>query len=250
MRRFLELVVFYVRSIATSFWLLLAALISLPLGLISFGNVKNNYRFMRIYGPLGRWILGLKVEERGVENLLAYRPCIYVANHQSGADIPLLGYIYPPGTVVIGKWELIFIPFWGLMFFSFGNIGIHRKNKSHSVAGLGQALKRMREKNCSIFLMPEGTRNASGEGLLPFKKGAFHMAIEAQVPIVPSVCASLGSIVNQKKKISHSASIVIETLPPIETKGMTLADVDRLRDLVREKMGEALARINRESVIR
>ena len=248
MKRFFELIQFYVRLTLTFLWIFIASLISLSFAVVRFGNVDNNRLFGYVYGPIACFILGIKVVREGAEHLNAYQPCIYVGNHQSGIDMAVMQPLFPRNTVMIGKKEVIYVPIWGLMYFAFGNIGIDRKDKKNAVAMLDQVVEKLKEKNCSVWLMPEGTRNQSGEGLLPFKKGAFHMAIQAQRPVVPILAASLGRFVNFKTKTAKGGELRIRMLPPIHTKGMTVADVDLLTTTTREKMLVALEEMNRLSV--
>ena len=101
----------------------------------------------------------------------------------------------------------------------------------------------LQEKDTSIWVFPEGTRNL-GQTLLPFKKGAFQMAITAAVPIVP-VCVSTYS---QHLKLNrwHSADIQIRSLPAIPTAGMTLDDMPRLMEMCREQMRDCIEAMDRE----
>lgn len=248
MNRFIDLIQFYVRLILTIVWMLIASILSFPIAIFRWGNVDNNRYFGYIYGAVARWILGIKLVVQGEEHVKAHQPCIYTANHQSGIDMAVMQTVYPPNTVMIGKKEVIYIPIWGLLYFAFGNIGIDRSDKKNALAGLNSAVEQMKKKNCSIFLMPEGTRNKTGEGLLPFKKGAFHMAIQTQRPIVPVVAASMGRFVNFSTRTAKGGLYYVRVLPPIETKGMTLSDIDRLSQATREKMLEALNELNRLSV--
>src|SRR4029079_18657026 len=95
---------------------------------------------------------------------------------------------------------------------------------------------KMHTEGLCIAMMPEGTRNKEGKGLLPFKKGPFHLAILAQVPIIPVVSSPLKDIASWKYKVLKGGTIHMTVLPPIPTKGMTDGDVDRLSNTVREKM--------------
>ena len=150
------------------------------------------------------------------------------------------GLLFPTKTLVIGKKELKWIPGFGLYFMASGNIMIDRKNRRKAVAGLGEAVAAARDKGLSIWIFPEGTRNISGEGLLPFKRGAFHTAIAAGIPIVPIVQSPFVSLISWKNKVLGGGSVEIRILPPISTTGMTSADVEKLSNLTRAKMLEAL----------
>jgi len=237
-------IVYYVRMSLMLLWIILSSLLMLPWGVINWKNPNNNKLYARFYSPLARLIMGIRVLPDHVERLTEQQPCIYVLNHQSGIDVMTYGSLYPPKTILIGKKELRYVPMWGLMYESFGNILIDRKNRSQSVGGLNQAMQALKTKGLSIFIFPEGTRNRSGVGLLPFKKGAFHMAITAQVPIVPVVCASLLPLVSERKKYAKSGTLRVSVLPVISTQGKTLDHLEALMTETREAMLKKLEELN------
>lgn len=222
---------------------MIACAIALPLALLRWKNPDNNFLFGKFYGPLGRRIMGLHVLVEGEEHL-SIRPAIFTINHQSGIDLATLARVYPRGAVIIGKKELRWIPFFGLMFEAFGNILIDRKDRKNSLSGLNTAVEALRSQNLSTWIFPEGTRNASGEGLLPFKKGAFYMAIQTQEPIVPIVCSKVSRLVSFKEKYAHSGTVVIRILPPIPTAGMKMGEVDSLLEKTRNLMLDALREVS------
>ena len=102
----------------------------------------------------------------------------------------------------------------------------------------------MQSKRQSVYIFPEGTRSYYDKpDMLPFKKGAFHLAVQAQVPIVPIVVANYSNILSIRRRIFRAGSIPIKVLPPIETKGMETKDVDELCIRVREAMMKVLVEI-------
>lgn len=114
---------------------------------------------------------------------------------------------------------------------------IDRANRKSAVSTFDNAVRTMKAAKQSVYIFPEGTRSYSTSPmLLPFKKGAFHLAIQGQVPIVPVVVANYSNIVNFKRKIFRSGRIPMKVLKPFETKGMGPDDVDKLMEIVREAM--------------
>ncbi|KAF2986855.1 hypothetical protein EK904_010921 [Melospiza melodia maxima] len=111
----------------------------------------------------------------------------------------------------------------------------------------GRSVKNMRALSLhvqvKVWVYPEGTRNCTGD-LLPFKKGAFHLAVQAQVPVIPVVYSSFTSFYNPKTKLFTSGKIKVEVLPPIETKGLTSDDVTELSDRCFSTMRETLFRLS------
>ena len=123
-------------------------------------------------------------------------------------------------------------------------IFIDRANRKSAVAAFDSVAKHMHSKRQSVYIFPEGTRSYYDKpDMLPFKKGAFHLAIQAQVPIVPIVVANYSNILNIRRKIFRAGRIPIKVLPPIETKGLETKDVDGLCMRVREAMMKALVEI-------
>ena len=121
---------------------------------------------------------------------------------------------------------------------------IDRTNRKSAVAAFDSVAKHMQSERQSVYIFPEGTRSYYDKpDMLPFKKGAFHLAVQAQVPIVPIVVANYSNILNIRKKIFRAGRIPIKVLPPIETKGMETKDVDGLRMRVREEMMKVLVEI-------
>lgn len=183
-----------------------------------------------------RKISGLRVETSGQENIQKDRSVVYVANHQSAMDMATMGTILPEMTVGIAKKEIMHVPLLGLIFVACGGIIIDRSNKKEAIASLDKAVKKMKKKTLSVIIMPEGTRNRANVGLLPFKKGAFHLAIKAQVPIVPIVCSSLKDVANFATKTLKKGTVKVKMLPPVSTQGLTAKDVNQLSSTVRDKM--------------
>lgn len=112
------------------------------------------------------------------------------------------------------------------------------------MAAFDDAAAQMRSARQSVYIFPEGTRSYYDyPDLLPFKKGAFHLAVQAQVPIVPIVVANYSNVLNVKKKVFRPGIIPVKVLKPISTKGKTKEDVDSLLNETREKMLVELKRL-------
>ena len=180
--------------------------------------------------------MDLEIDIRHKERLESNMPCVFVGNHQSNFDILTHACCYRPRTVAIGKKELIWIPFFGILFYVTGNIMLDRKNHVKALEGLKEAQEALTKKNISIYIFPEGTRSRAATKLLPFKKGAFHMAIAAQVSIVPIVASSIDPLIDMKNKKIRAGTVHIEVLEPISTKGMTESDVDKLLQMTYQRM--------------
>jgi len=184
--------------------------------------------------------LGVRVEVFGGENLRASRPCVYVTNHQSAYDVPVLAGIYPEGTVLIAKKELRSIPLFGWLYEVTGNLLIDRSSNPGSIQRLKEAETAIRERGVSVWIFPEGTRGKVPGKLLPFKKGAFYMAIAAGVPLVPIVVSPIAPLFDVKGRHLRTGTVQIRVLEPISTRGLKEADVNGLLNEVQAKMQTAL----------
>ena len=128
------------------------------------------------------------------------RPAVFIGNHQTALDVLLLGTIFPKYCSVTSKKQLKSMPFLGWFMSLSGTVFIDRADRKSAVKAFDGAAKTIREKRQSVFIFPEGTRsNASEPMLLAFKKGAFHLAIQAKVPIVPVVAACYWGVLSPKE---------------------------------------------------
>ncbi|KAJ1982177.1 1-acylglycerol-3-phosphate O-acyltransferase [Dimargaris xerosporica] len=195
----------------------------------------------RTFYWFNRLVLGLRSVVDHPERIDPRKPCIYVANHQSMLDLIALGCIFPKRCVITAKNSLKYYPFLGQFMQLGSNIFINRGNKQQAVQVFKDAVDIIHQKQLSVFIFPEGTRgrllNAT---LLPFKKGAFHMAVQAGVPVVPLVFSDFHLFYCKKEKRFESGTITIKALEPISTQGMTAEDVDKLTNDVRDRMSQAL----------
>lgn len=124
---------------------------------------------------------------------------------------------------------------------------IDRGNRKSAVSAFDGAVKTMKSDKQSVYIFPEGTRSYATEPtLLPFKKGAFHLAIQAQVPIVPVVVANYSNVLNFKRKIFRSGRVPVKVLGPFETMGLKAEDVEGLMSKVREVMLKEIIAISKQ----
>jgi lysophosphatidate acyltransferase len=235
----------HLKMIWVSLWLLIAFGAGLIYAMVHWGNTNINRWTARLFGIPVLKLLGIRVELIGGESLESTQPCIYVANHQGALDIVSFGSVFPHRCVVIGKMELVFIPILNLYFFAAGNIFVNRAKRVSAVASLRKAIDAIGEKKVSVWIFPEGTRNTTEQTMLPLKKGAFHMAIEAQVPIVPVVSSPIKNLVDWERGHLKEGVIRIQVLPPVLTQGLKVSDIDSLTERVRTQMIEAIEELAR-----
>ena len=131
---------------------------------------------------------------------LTTRPCVLIGNHQSELDVLLLGTIFPKYCSVTAKSSLARAPFLGWFMTLSGTVFIDRANRQSSVAAFEKAAKRMQREKQSVFIFPEGTRSyANGPELGAFKKGAFHLAVQAGMPVVPVVAGNYWGVLSVRE---------------------------------------------------
>ncbi|XP_007459078.1 PREDICTED: uncharacterized protein LOC103080863 [Lipotes vexillifer] len=182
-----------------------------------------------------KYLYGLRFEVKGRQKLEEDRPCVIISNHQSILDMMGLMEVLPDRCVQIAKRELLFLGPVGLIMYLGGVLFINRQRSRMAMTVISDVGKRMVREKLKVWIYPEGTRNDSGD-LLPFKKGAFYLAIQAQVPIIPVVYSSFSSFYNYRTKLFTSGTIKVEVLDAIPTTGLTIADVPELLDTCQQAM--------------
>jgi 1-acyl-sn-glycerol-3-phosphate acyltransferase len=193
------------------------------------GSRDLAWRFAKARARTLAWLLGVGVEMHGREHLAGGGPFVFAPNHQSHLDILLLLAHLPGRTRFAAKKELWRHPVMGAVLDTLGMVPIDREHPEESVA----ALKRAAGEHDSFVVFPEGTRSRNGE-LLPFKKGAFVLAIASGLPIVPVVCRGTRRLMPRGSRLTvvpGTAEIVIEA--PIPTAGLRYEDRDALAARVR-----------------
>ncbi|KAJ9641730.1 uncharacterized protein PV06_03754 [Exophiala oligosperma] len=205
----------------------------------------------KAFKNLGVYTMGIKFDilDNGEEILNSNRPAVFITNHQTELDVLLLGWIWPQHCSVTAKKSLRKVPFLGWFMTLSGTIFIDRVDRSQAMKAFEGAATAMKEKRQSVLIFPEGTRSYSAEPmLLPFKKGAFHLAVQAGVPIVPIVAENYSHVLNHKAKRFNSGTIRVKVLDPVDTKGLTSADVDNLTRDTREKMLNTIISLGQDKV--
>ncbi|XP_068628808.1 1-acyl-sn-glycerol-3-phosphate acyltransferase alpha-like [Battus philenor] len=194
-------------------------------------------------------LYGINWELRGREILSEDRGAIIVSNHQSSFDILGLFNIWEVANklTVIAKREILYVFPFGFAAYLAGIVFIDRKNPKRAKDQLKVTTDVMVKHKTKIWLFPEGTRNKDYTSLLPFKKGAFHMAVAAQVPIIPIVFSPY-YFLNKEKGIFNKGHVIIKCLEPIPTKGLGLDDVEKLTNQVRDIMLIAYKELSKEVI--
>jgi len=189
-------------------------------------------------------LLGIRWEMKGTENIVQESGCVIVINHQSGLDLLVLAELWPVvgKCTVIAKKELFYLWPFGLAAWLWGTIFIDRLNNEQAQATINETGEQVRTKQLKLCMFPEGTRH-QGKELLPFKKGAFHVAIASQTPIQPVVVAKY-HFLDSEKHIFNTGRSIIKILPPIPTAGLTKGDIDALVSRTHSVMSEEFTKLS------
>ena len=214
----------------------LTGIVGIPYTLL-VGNISLLYRVAMWITNAGVRAAGIRIEVTGMENVPAGRPCIFMCNHVSNLDPPVVLPVMPGRSSVLLKKELMSIPILGRAMRMAQFIPVERGGKRDaaqaSVVAAGEALRA----GLNILVFPEGTRSRDGR-LQAFKKGPFYLAMETGAPVVPVVISG-----TEKMMRKGSAAIVpgvarVQVLPVIESSAFETRE-DLLR-AVRAEISEAL----------
>ncbi|XP_055456259.1 1-acyl-sn-glycerol-3-phosphate acyltransferase beta isoform X1 [Psammomys obesus] len=208
------------------------------------GRTVENMSIISWFVRSFKYVYGLRFEVRGQKKLEMDGPCVIISNHQSILDMMGLMEILPKRCVQIAKRELLFTGPVGLIMYLGGVYFINRQRARTAMSLMADLGDLMVKDNLKVWIYPEGTRNDNGD-LLPFKKGAFYLAIQAQVPIIPVVYSSFSSFYNVKTKLFTSGTIRVQVLDAVPTSGLTDADVTKLVDTCYQSMRDTFLQISK-----
>jgi 1-acyl-sn-glycerol-3-phosphate acyltransferase len=230
-----------VRSVAAYLAISLYVAVAAPIGMalaIAFRWKNLLYVLGHIGVAIGTVLAGIRTRVAGREHVPAGQAVVFCSNHESNIDPPILFRALHPRLHVLFKAELRKLPLLGKALQIGGFVPIERTSREQAMAAIDQAAESLRQGN-SFLTFPEGTRSRTG-ALLPFKRGPFLMAIKAQVPIVPVAIQGARASMRKGSRILRPVTVSVRIGEPVETRGMTLADRDKLADLVRSRVEQLL----------
>ena len=229
------------RLISAFLFIVLLTPVGLLLCLLRPFHPQAVYWVSRPLAWLCPWF-GLAVQVRGLAAFASHGACVLVCNHQSNLDVLVCANILDKQTVTLGKKSLIWIPVFGLFYWLTGNIMIDRNNKIQAASTLENAAAQIKRKQLKVWIFPEGTRSY-GRGLLPFKTGAFRLAQQAGVPIIPVCVAELHQVdLNRFRK----TTLPIEILPA--RKILPEDDPRQIANEIHQQMAATIARLTQEAL--
>lgn len=160
---------------------------------------------------------------KGEDNLWSHRPAVIIFNHQSNADFFIVAKLLKKDTVAVAKKELKSSPI-GPLLSAAGVVFLDRTNREKAIEALKPAVDTLKN-GISVAIAPEGTRSYD-YNLGPFKKGAFHLAMQAGVPIVPIVVKNAHDVMPRGRNLVRPSVVEVVVLKPISIKGWSKTNLD------------------------
>jgi putative phosphoserine phosphatase/1-acylglycerol-3-phosphate O-acyltransferase len=206
------------------------------------GSKREAMNFsLSVFADTASALIGLNLEIKGEHHLWSHRPAVFIFNHQSNVDMVIIARLLRRDISGVGKKELRDLPLIGRILELSGVVLIDRKDTEKAIETMKTLVDTMRIEGKSVCMSPEGTRSITPK-LAPFKKGAFHLAMQAGVPVVPIVIQNSSDIMPKGDMIYRPATIRVEVLPPVETHNWSADTIDEhmnsVRDLFLRTLGQ------------
>ena len=215
--------------------IVLGSLIGVPVTFAT-GKIDFLYALAMKIARAGMRLGGIRVEVRGSEHLDATKTYLFMSNHTSNVDPPIVIPAIPIRTSVLAKKEVFRIPVLGYVMRLAKLVPVDRKNRDAAVDSMHRAAEVLQQ-GISMTVFPEGTRSFDGQ-LLPFKKGPFYLALEAGVPVVPMTISGTHAIMPKGRLAIRPGTATVTFHPPVDPK--QFQDREVLAEAVRTSIASAL----------
>ena len=233
-----RIVAFCRTLLALLFWIIFippAALIAFPWTLIT-GKVEFLYFVGMALAGAGPRVAGVKVKTVGLDKLDPAGTYIFMSNHVSNLDPPILVPLIPGRTSVLAKREIWKIPIVNKALDLAEIVPVERSNRDSAISSIRKAGEVMKH-HINMTIFPEGTRSRNGK-LMPFKKGPFHLAAETGFPIVPITILGTDELMPKGTSLIRSGTATLVFHPPIYPK--TFVSREDLMEAVRAAINSVL----------
>ena len=230
----------FLRSVAATSSLVTSFAAGLPIYALT-GSKRDSQNFsFSLFADTASALIGLELKVTGEEYLWSHRPAVFVFNHQSKADVVIIAKLLRRDIAGIGKKEIkTENPLIGIVMEMGGVVLIDRANAKSAIDAISPLVDVMKKEGKSVVLAPEGTRTVSPR-LAPFKKGAFHLAMQAGVPVIPIVIRNAGDVAPKGDFVFRPATVDVQVLPPVDTGDWTAGTMDEHVREVRNMFARAL----------
>ncbi len=209
-------------------------------GLLKGSHREAVNRSAALIGDLGLSIAGIEIRVQGEEHLWSHRPAMFLFNHQSQLDVLILAKLLRENYSGVAKANTRNVPGFG-QFFRFAGVAfVEPGHKAQNRAALAPAAAKLKS-GLSLVMAPEGTRSPTPRLGATFRKGAFHLAMQARVPIVPIVIRNAGALLRRGEVALRAGTVEVVVLPPMPTRRWKIADLDQHVIEVRQRFVETLA---------
>jgi putative phosphoserine phosphatase / 1-acylglycerol-3-phosphate O-acyltransferase len=230
----------FVRSVAATGSLVTSFMAGLPVYALTGSRRESQNFSFSLFADTATALIGMDIKVRGEEHLWSHRPAVFVFNHQSKADVVIAAKLLRRDIAGVGKQEIKKeTPILGMVMELGGVVFIDRADGKSAINAMKPLVDAMRTEGKSVVIAPEGTRTVSPK-LAPFKKGAFHLALQAGVPIVPIVIHNAGDVAPKGDFVFRPATVQVEVLPPVETSHWHAESIDEHVREVRNMFARAL----------
>jgi 1-acyl-sn-glycerol-3-phosphate acyltransferase len=197
---------------------------------------ERQQRVAHLWSRMILWTVGARMEMEGLEKIDISKPQVYVVNHLSAFDIPVLYSYLPFQFRILAKKELFRYPFMGWHLRRSGQIPVVLENPKASVRSLNLAVAAIRKGN-SLVIFPEGGRSPNGQ-LQSFMGGAFYAAVKAQVDVVPIILIGTYEMLKMNSYHIKPGPVHMVVGSPISTVGMSTRDIAKITERARVIMGD------------
>ncbi|MEH6756480.1 MAG: HAD-IB family hydrolase [Parasphingorhabdus sp.] len=238
----------YLRTIYATGSLVTSFVAGLPIWALT-GSQREATNFSTgLFGDIATALTGVELDVSGEENLWVNRPCIFVFNHQSKADVMIMAKLVRKDVGSIAKHEVRDTPIIGKVMEFAGTVFVDRANGRNAIKAMAPLVDAIKVDGKSICIAPEGTRTLSPK-VGPFKKGAFHLALQAGVPMVPIVIHNAGDVAPKNEFVMRPAVVKVDVLPPVDTSGWTRKTLNNHVAEVRGMFLKALGQSDEDAVV-
>ena len=231
---YLKLILLLIHTIIVSTLALLAGLLD--------RSHKVYFILTKVFSAPVLEMAGIRVKITGKENVVPKTPYVFVSNHVSLFDIPVLQRYVPNDFSFVFKKEIAWVPLFGWQMQLGPHIIVDRQNPEKAMKSIENAKKMLIHRKISVLLFPEGTRSKTAE-MLPFKRGAFHLAAQVGFPIIPITICGTKNLFQKKPFRINSGDVIVEFGKPIAAENIKnkkdeLELMGKVRDIISDKYKE------------